>query len=111
MENVSVRPRNRLTVKYRKIWWSYLLPYVAQRATFVSHQPVFNCKFANVTIKAAGGTFFYITNIRAFVGKNTKIDGEFVDAKADKKKKYSLSSTISSHDAKTKRPAGEFHFV
>lgn len=111
VENVATRPRKRLNVKYKKIWWSYLLPYVPQRATFVCHQPVFNCKFANVTIKAAGGTFFYITNIKAFVGRNTKIDGEFVDAKADKKKKYNMSSTISSHDAKTKRPSGEFHFV
>lgn len=111
VENVSVRPRARLNVKYRKIWWSYLLPYVAQRATFMSHQTIFNCRFANVTIKAAGGTFFYITNIKSFAGKGTKIDGEFVEPKADKKKKYNMSSTISSLDSKTKRPAGEFHFV
>lgn len=111
VENVAVRPRKRLDVKYSKVWWSYLLPYVPQRATFSSHQNVFNCRFANVTIKAAGGAFFYIVNIRSFVSKNTKIDGEFVDAKADKKKKFSMSSTISSLDAKTKRPTGEFHFV
>ena len=107
--NVNVRPRKTLNVKCQKVWWSYLLPYFAQRATFRSHQPVFNCRFANVTIKAAGGTGFYIVNLKNFAGKATRIDGEEVDPKADRHKKFYTSTVIASY--KNNKATGEFHFV
>lgn len=107
--NVNVRPRKTLNVKCTKVWWSYLLPYFAQRATFSSHQPVFNCRFANVTIKAAGGNSFYIVNLKSFAGKATRIDGEEVDAKQDRHKKFYISTVIASY--KNNKATGEFHFV
>lgn len=107
--NVNVRPRKTLNVKCTKVWWSYLLPYFAQRATFSSHQPVFNCRFANVTIKAAGGSSFYIVNLKAFAGKATRIDGEEIDPKADRHKKFYISTVIASY--KNNKATGEFHFA
>lgn len=107
--NVNVRPRKTLNVKCTKVWWSYLLPYFAQRATFSSHQPVFNCRFANVTIKAAGGNSFYIVNLKAFAGKATRIDGEEIDPKADRHKKFYISTVIASY--KNNKATGEFHFA
>ena len=107
--NVNVRPRKTLNVKCTKVWWSYLLPYFAQRATFSSHQPVFNCRFPNVTIKAAGGNCFYIVNLKAFAGKATRIDGEEIDPKEDRHKKFYISTVIASY--KNNKATGEFHFA
>ncbi len=107
--NMSVRPRKSLNVKCTKVWWSYLLPYFAQRATFSSRQPIFNCRFANVTIKAAGGSSFYIVNLKDFAGKDTRIDGEEIDPKADRHKKFYISTVISSY--KNNKAVGEFHFA
>lgn len=107
--NVNVRPRKTLNVKCTKVWWSYLLPYFAQRATFSSHQPVFNCRFPNVTIKAAGGNCFYIVNLKGFAGKATRIDGEEIDAKEDRHKKFYISTVIASY--KNNKATGEFHFA
>ena len=107
--NVNVRPRKTLNVKCTKVWWSYLLPYFAQRATFSSHQPVFNCRFPNVTIKAAGGNSFYIVNLKGFAGKATRIDGEEIDSKEDRHKKFYISTVIASY--KNNKATGEFHFA
>lgn len=107
--NMNVRPRKTLNVKLQKVWWSYLLPCVPQRATILSHQPTFNCRFPNVTIKAAGGNAFYIVNLKGFAGKSTRIDGEEIDPKADRHKKFYISTAIASY--KNGKVTGEFHFV
>lgn len=107
--NVNVRPRKTLNVKYTKVWWSYLLPYFAQRATFRSNQPVFQCRVPNVIIKAAGGTSFYIVNLKGFASKNIRIDGNEVDPKQDRHKKFYISTIIASY--RNGRATGEFHFV
>ena len=103
--NVNVRPRKTLNVKCTKVWWSYLLPYFAQRATFSSHQPVFNCRFANVTIKA-GGNILYIVNLKSFAGKGHPHRREEVDAKQDRHKKFYISTVIASY--KNNKATGEF---
>lgn len=107
--NVNVRPHKSLNVKCEKVWWSYLLPYFAQRATFRSRRPEFNCRFSDVTIKAAGGSSFYIVNLKGFTGKNTRIDGNEVDPKQDRHKKFYISTVITS--LKNGRAVGEFRFV
>jgi hypothetical protein len=106
--NMAVRPRKTLNVRTQKIWWSYLLPYFAQRAKISSHQNSFNCRFPDVVIKAAGNNSFYLVNLRAFAGANTRIDGEQVDAKEMRHSKFYVSTIIGSYSHG--KVAGEFRF-
>lgn len=62
-----------------------------------------------MTIKAAGGNAFYIVNLKGFAGKSTRIDGEEIDPKADRHKKFYISTAIASY--KNGKVTGEFHFV
>lgn len=107
--NKKTHPSKTLNVKIKRKWYTYLLPWFAHQAVVYSHQPAFNCRCANVVIKAAGGNSFYITNLKSYTGKSYRIDGDPVEVQEMKHKKFNVATTITCYGKDTK-VAGEFSF-
>ncbi len=107
--NMKTHPRKSLNVKVKRKWSSYLIPYRRQSAVIYSHQPAFNCRFANVVIRAAGGTSFNIVNLKSYANKTCRIDGDQVEVNEMKHRKFNTATTITCYGKDTK-PAGEFSF-
>lgn len=107
--NKKTHPAKTLNVKIKRKWYTYLLPWIAQQAVVYSHQTAFNCRCANVVIKAAGGNNFYITNLKSYTGKSYRIDGDLVEVQEMKHKKFNMATTITCYGKDTK-VAGEFSF-
>lgn len=80
---------NRLYVDKKRVLWSYLLPWVAQRAKITCFVPSFHCTFPNAQIRAAGGGSFYISNIQAYNGDRIRLNGKRVDPAKDRKRAFS----------------------
>lgn len=79
----------RLTVAKKRVWWSYLLPWFAQRATITCFVPSYHCTFSNAKIIATGGGSFRILNIQSYVSDRIRLNGKKVDAGRDRKKNFS----------------------
>lgn len=107
--NKKTHPAKTLNVKIQRKWATYLFPWVSHQAVVYSHQPAFNCRCANVVIKAAGGNNFYITNLKSYAGKSYRIDGDPVEPQEMKHKKFNVATTITCYGKDTKA-AGEFSF-
>lgn len=79
----------RLNVAKKRVWWSYLLPWFAQRATITCFVPSYHCTFSNAKIIAAGGGSFRIMNIQSYASDRIRLNGKRVDPARDRKKNFS----------------------
>ena len=77
---------NRIYVPKKRVWPSYILPWVPQRAKIRVQVPALNCRFADLHIKAAGAGQFYVVNINDYINNLITLNGTHVDLNAGRRR-------------------------